>query len=78
MTKFVVDDALGTKLKSLEGLVEVCDEAGHTIGVFQPILSASDLGERGRCPIPDEEIERRRQERGGRPLADILADLEKR
>ena len=78
MTKFVVDEVFGTRLKSLETAVEICDEAGRMIGYFQPVLSESPSGEGLECPIADEEIERRRQERGGRPLADILADLEKR
>jgi len=78
MTKLVVDEVFGTRLKSLETAVEICDEAGRMIGYFQPVLSGAPSGDAPECPIPDEEIERRRQQRGGRPLADILADLEKR
>jgi hypothetical protein len=78
MTKVVVDAAFGAKVKGVAGAVELCDESGRTIGYFQPVVSEGLSAMGVRSPISDEEIERRSQERGGRPLADILADLEKR
>jgi hypothetical protein len=78
MTKVVVDAAFGEKLTGLTGAVELCDESGRTLGYFQPVLSEGLSAKGIRSPISDEEIERRSQQRSGRPLADILADLEKR
>jgi hypothetical protein len=78
MTKVVVDPAFGAKITSLTGAVELCDESGRTLGYFQPVLSEGLSAKGIRSPISDEEIERRSQDRSGRPLADILADLEKR
>jgi hypothetical protein len=78
MTKVIVDASFGAKVTGLTGAVEVCDESGRTIGYFQPVLSGGLSAKGVRSPISDEEIERRSQERSGRPLADILADLEKR
>ena len=78
MTKVVVDASFGAKFAGLTGPVEVCDESGRTIGCFQPVLSEGMSAKGVWSPISDEEIERRSQERSGRPLADILADLEKR
>jgi hypothetical protein len=78
MTKVVVDPAFGAKITGLTGAVELCDESGRTLGYFHPAMSEGSAPQRLQSPHSDEEIERRRQDRRGRPLADILADLEKR
>jgi hypothetical protein len=76
MMKVLVDPAFGATLNSTGGAVEVCDASGQTLGYFHPVVtgihSASPSAE---SPFSEEEIERRCQEPGGRPLADILADL---
>jgi hypothetical protein len=78
MTKFVVDAALGEKLIGVGEAVEVCDASGRTLGYFHPLPPAPDsTGAAIRSPISDEETERRRQDRQGRPLRDILAGLER-
>ena len=74
MTKVVLDAAVLAKLGNLEDLVEFCDESGRTIGYFRPVVwSLKDLS-----PFSDEEVEELRKQTGGRPLKDILADLQKR
>lgn len=71
-----MDAALGAKLDAVPGAVELCDESGRTLGYFHPLpAEAHPSGRRTRSPFSDEDIERRRQEKGGRPLAEILADL---
>ena len=74
MTKIVIDAALRSKLRGLKEAAKLVDEAGHVLGDFLPASYAKD-----REPqIDEEEIERRLRAGGGRSLAEILADLEKR
>ena len=76
MTKVVVDPAFGAKITGLTGAVELCDESGRTLGYFHPLVRLTDSSSgKIESPIPKEEIERRRQEKGGRTLPEILADL---
>ncbi len=77
MTRIVVDPVTLAKLEGVCQTVELCDAAGRVIGHFVPALDRSkhpDMEPR----ISTEELDRRLQAGGGRPLADILADLEKR
>ena len=75
MSRIVVDAALLSKLRNVFQPVELCDETGRIIGLFTPtvILPPSALEPR----ISKEEIERRSKLGGGRPLREILADLER-
>ncbi len=76
MARITVDPATEAKLKDLQTAIELCDSAGHVFGHFLPVLDKSRAN--GRDPqISEEEIQQRLREGGGRPLADILADLEK-
>ena len=74
MTKITVDAALGAKLVSADDWLEICDPAGETLGYFQPVRPRGRLKE--LSPFSDREIEERRKNRSGRPLDDILKDLE--
>jgi hypothetical protein len=78
MSKLVLDPALRAKLNNLDSDVEVCDESGNTIGYF---LSAEWHHELlytwAKAQVTDEELEEARRQTGGRPLEDILKDLEK-
>jgi hypothetical protein len=76
MTKLIVDAATLVKLQNLDGLFEVCDESGRTLGYFHPLAHPSTLGTPpARSPFTDAEIQQRRQQRTGRPLAEILEQL---
>jgi hypothetical protein len=76
MTKLVVDAAMQAKLNPLNGLLEICDEAGRTLGYFHPVLTQNHSGESSiQSPFTEEELERRRQQRTGRPLNEILKRL---
>ncbi len=72
MIRVVVDPAALTHILNKSQLVELCDASGQVIGHFIPVGGTSILP-----TISDPELDRRQQARGGRPLADILADLEK-
>jgi hypothetical protein len=77
MTRVIVDPAFQALLAGLKETVELCDTAGQVLGHFTP-ANAVSLNEWGRPQIPEEELLRREREEGGRSLAEILADLEKR
>jgi hypothetical protein len=71
MTKLTLDAATLAKLHHLAESMEIWDESGKLLGYIQPAAAAREPR------ISKEEIARRLQQRGGRSLAEILADLEK-
>jgi hypothetical protein len=77
MNRIIIDQASMAKLGALDQSAELCDETGRILGYFTPTHDRS-LYEGVEPPISAEELERRFQGGGGRPLADIMADLEQR
>jgi hypothetical protein len=77
MTKIVVDRVVWERLASVKEPVQLCDEQGRVFGCFTPAAEQPPF-EWGRPQISEEELQRRAQGQGGRTLAEILADLEKR
>jgi hypothetical protein len=77
MTRLIVGPDVWASLAALKGPAQLCDEAGHVLGYFTPAADKS-LYEKVRPPIDDEELQCRRQEKGGRTLSEILSDLESR
>ena len=78
MKKVVLDAGLRGKLFNLTHSLELCDETGRVLGYFAPIASKEANPYEGlEIPFSEEEIREFMKETGGRPLADILADLEK-
>jgi hypothetical protein len=76
MTKVFLDAATQARLNNLGELLEVCDESGKVRGYFHPIGEAAASAGSHQSPHSREELERRRQQRTGRPLSEILARLE--
>ena len=56
---------------------ELCDSSGRVLGYFRP---AADLRihDETDIPVTEEELDHRSKTEGGRTLAEIMADLEKR
>jgi hypothetical protein len=78
MTKLVVDPTLRTKLENVESELELCDESGRTLGYFVPATqNLRELYDWAKTQITDEELERRKNEPGGRTTAEVLARLGK-
>lgn len=77
MTRITVDETTGKRLSEVSRRVELCDDRGHILGYFVPTLDRS-LYEGVEPQISEEELRRREAQGGGRPLKDILADLERR
>jgi hypothetical protein len=76
MTKVIVDAAMQASLNNLDQLMEVRDESGRLLGYFHPVVEAAGPTAQGvKSPFSWEELERRRQQRTGRPLAEILERL---
>jgi hypothetical protein len=77
MTRIIVDSDLLARLHGLSERLEFCDPSGNTLGVFQPATpkAAPREGVDG-SPFTREQLKRRCGQRTGRPLTDILRDLE--
>jgi len=76
MSKMVLNPQLHTQLNGLHEQVEICDEAGKTLGHFVPeSLYRELLVAWSKANLSDAELERRRQEPRGRTLAEIWKSL---
>ncbi len=73
--KITVDDVLRSRLHDFRLPLELCDESGKVLGYVTPAVDPS-LYEGVDSLISEEELDRRSQAGGGRPLADILRELE--
>jgi hypothetical protein len=76
VVSITLDQSAIDKLKAVQGEVEVRDRRGNLIGFFHPAITTADV-DQYECPFSQEELLRRAQGGGGRPLADILEDLRK-
>jgi hypothetical protein len=72
MTQIRLDASLARQLQASTAPVELCDPDGTVVGHFTPMTKPQV-----EVPFTEEEIRRSKQLPGGRPLADILAALEK-
>ena len=71
MIQIVVDESVTKQLLAAAEPCAIFDAAGNKLGYFTPEEY------RGyECPLTEEELDRIEQQGGGRPLADILRDLE--
>ena len=77
MTKVTVDPELRAKLGDLQELVEFRDESGRVVGFFHPVALSHVASNQASSPISDAEIETARQQKSGRPLAEVFADLDR-
>ncbi len=73
MSQITLDAVLAQQLKTAQGPLDLCGPGGELLGQFTPALKSKI-----KVPFTEEEITRSKQKPGGRPLADILSDLEKR
>jgi hypothetical protein len=74
MTRVMIDPALLTQLQSPDAVIEVCDRSGQVIGYFHSLRLLGSESGNCRSPFSDEEIQRRRQQRTGKPLAEIIKE----
>jgi 3-hydroxyacyl-CoA dehydrogenase len=76
MGKLVLDKAMQSKLATVSGVAELCDEQGRTVGYY---VSAEVYQQFPRVrimpEITDEELEEARREEGGVTTEELLAYL---
>jgi hypothetical protein len=77
MSGLPLDPAVSNQLRRIKEPVELLDEDGLPLGTFTPV-DKKDLYRAVEVPYSDEEIRRLKEQKGGRPLAEILSDLERR
>lgn len=76
MTQVIIDRDLRARLLGLLEELELRDEDGELIGHFFPARKgAVRLLPSDNCPYTPEELQRMRNESGGKPLEEILARL---
>jgi hypothetical protein len=76
MSRVLLDPQLRSKLNGLDEQLEICDESGKTLGRFLPeSLYRELLLAWSKADLPDEELQRRRNEPRGRTLAEIWDKL---
>jgi hypothetical protein len=78
MTRIMVDDLLRGKLHNFKQALEFCDESGAVLARLVPVLGPAEY-EGAEPRVSKEELERRKQEKGGKTYstAEVLAYLEK-
>jgi hypothetical protein len=78
MSITITDPTLLAQLRQATGSVELKDPDGNTLGTFA-VEGLGKLPPGVKSPFTREEMEERRQKhRSGRPLKDIIRDLESR
>lgn len=72
MTKVVLDSNLREKLRGFGEQIEVCDEAGHTVGHFLPAAAYREVLKGLADSVFDpQDIALGRTQSGGRTLPEI-------
>lgn len=72
MTRVEVDQLLSQKLFGMDEPIEIYDANGSVVGHYLPEASYKKMIYGSlKIPLSDEEIERRRNETGGRTLPEI-------
>lgn len=74
MQRLTIDPEIAERLKELREPAIICDESGNAIGYYAPTASSPRAA--NESPNSTEELLRRAAEGGGRPLNEIMADLE--
>ena len=75
MTRITVDESMMKTLDQFAEPVELFDPSGRMIGQFLPASSLPIKRPTDNCPVSEEELQRIRSQKGGRPLAEIWKDL---
>ncbi len=77
MSSMTLDATAADRLRTVKEPIELFDHHGLPLGTFTPV-DQRELYRKIDVPYTDEEIGRLGDQQGGRTLAEILADLEKR
>jgi len=77
MSRLTVDSVTLAKLQGLSQPMDVCDEQGRVLGHFVPYGDGCSSAA-VELDIAEEELDRRAANFHGRPLADLVAEWERR
>jgi hypothetical protein len=77
MSTLVVDTTLAERLSQAGGTIEFFDSTGRSLGWFKPNRDVETY-DGYECPYSNEELHRIERAGGGRPIREILRDLENR
>ena len=78
MIKITLDSTTRAKLNNLAQTLEIYDEQGKVLGYYSPVFKQDKAIYEGvDIPISEDDVQQLLRQPPGRPLADILADLEK-
>jgi hypothetical protein len=77
MDHIVIDDSMRETCEKAEGPLEVCDRQGRILGYFVGVNDRA-IYRLLNSGLTEKELQERLREGGGRPLEDILRDLEAR
>lgn len=76
MTRLTLDAKAIAELRTARGEVEICDESGHSLGVFVPFTATCPpTGRLIDSPFSKMELLERSRDLTGRGLAEIWQDL---
>lgn len=76
MTRVTIDESGLTRIPDITASFEFCDNAGKTLGFFYPVVEEDkSIYANLKCPVSDEELERRSREESGSSLAEIWKRL---
>jgi len=76
MTRIKLDASERSKLHDLSQQLELCNEAGQTLGYFLTVAQYEEMmREWAKLRFPEDELERRWNEPGERTTAEVLASL---
>ncbi len=76
MNRVVVDTTVLSKLDNLSSALELCDEAGVTLGYFLPAADRQrQVYDWAREAFSEKEIDAARQQSGGVTTEELLARL---
>jgi hypothetical protein len=77
MNRALIDENLRSKLSEFHVQTELCDKDGHVLGHFTPAIpSDREIYDWAAAQISDEELERRKNEPGGKTTAQLLEYLQ--
>jgi hypothetical protein len=72
MTSLIVDRRLSQELQKAEDCLEIYDDTGKILGLFTPCRhTLSEIYERAKSAVTDEELEAAAAEPGGRELTEF-------
>ena len=77
MVRVTISEGIQTALLTGSDPLELCDAGGRVVGHFIPATDPARY-RRVSSPTPATELDRRSREEPGRPLGEILADLQDR